>query len=135
MLGLLRAWAGALFVLIVGVVITARLSPRVAPGDSIPLSDQVLRIHLPWLAISAVMVAVAGALLWRPATMPRRLLAGLPVPALAAVAGTVAGVSGATSPLTALLYLGEGILGAAAGLLVLGLFARGDEPAAYPYPG
>jgi len=135
MLGLLRAWAGALFVLIAGIMIMVRLSPRVAPGAPIPVVDQALRVHLPWLVTSAAMVAVAGALHWRPATTPRRLLATLPVPALAVVAGTAAGVSGATSALTALLYLGEGVLGAALGLLVIGLFARRDETAAYPYPG
>jgi hypothetical protein len=135
MIALLRAWGGALFVLIVGIMITVRLSPRVAPGTSIPLSDQVFRLHLPWLVICAVMVAVAGALHWRPSTPQRRLLATLPVPVLAVVGGTAAGASGAVSAVAALLYLGEGVLGVAAGLLVVVLVTRRDETAAYPYPG
>jgi hypothetical protein len=135
MLGLLRAWGGALFVLIVGMMAMVRLTPRVTPGESIPVSDQAFRIHLPWLVISVLMVAVAGVLHWQPSTLRRRLLATLPVPALATLAGAAVGVSGATSPLAALAYLGEGVLGAALGLLITNVFARDGRPAAYSYYG
>jgi uncharacterized membrane protein YidH (DUF202 family) len=135
MLSLLRAWGGALFVLIVGAIAMVRLTPRVTPGESIPVSDQAFRIHLPWLVISVLMVAVAGALHWQPSTMRRRLLATLPVPALAVLAGAAVGVSGATSPLVALVYLGEGVLGVALGLLITSLFARDERPATYHYSG
>ena len=135
MLSLLRAWGGALFVLIVGVMVMVRLTPRVTPGESISVSDQAFRIHLPWLVVSAAMVAVAGALHWRPSTLRRRLLATLPVPAVAVLAGAAVGVSGATSPLVALAYLGEGVLGAVLGLLITNVFAREGRPAAHHYSG
>ena len=135
MLSLLRAWGGALFVLIVGVMAMVRLTPRVTPGESISVSDQAFRIHLPWLVISVLMVAVAGVLQWRPSTKRRRLLATLPVPALAALSGAAVGALGATSPLLALAYLGEGVLGTVLGLLITNVFARDGRPAAYHYSG
>jgi hypothetical protein len=135
MLSLLRAWGGALFVLIVGMMVMVRLTPPVTPGASIPVSDQAFRIHLPWLVISVLMVVVAGLLHWRPSPLRRRLLATLPVPAVAVLAGAAVGVSGATSPLVALAYLGEGVLGAVLGLLITSVFAGDGRPAAYQYYG
>ncbi|MDN3356885.1 hypothetical protein [Actinomadura sp. DC4] len=133
--GLLRAWGGALLVLLAGIAVMIRLTPRVVAGASMPMTDQALRIHLPWFVTSAVMVVAAGALRGRSSPARRSLLATLPVPGLAVLTGTLIGVAGATSALPALLYLGDGVLGIAAGLLVIGLFARREEALAYPYPG
>ena len=135
MLGLLRAWAGAIFVLIIGMVVMAGLTPRTAPGESIPASDQVFRIHLPWFVMTALMVVAAAALQWEPSSPRRRLLATLPLPVLGIVAGAVIGAAGATSAVTTLLYVAEGVLGTAAGLFIASLFGKTPDPAAYSYPG
>jgi cytochrome c biogenesis factor len=129
-LGLVRAWAGAVFVLIVGMMVLVGLTPRTVPGQSISASDQAFRIHLPWLIVVLLMVLAAAALDWR-ASARRRLLATLPVPALSILAGAVMGAAGATSPLTALLYVVEGLLGIAAGLFLRSLFDKAQESPAY----
>ena len=131
MLGLLRAWSGAILVFVIGLAVVVGLTPRTVPGQSISLSDQAFRIHLPWLVMIVVMVLVAAVLDWQTSSMPRRLLATLPLPALGIVVFAVIGAAGATSALTALLYAAEGVLGVAAGLFVLSLFDRPRETPAY----
>jgi hypothetical protein len=129
--GLLRAWGGAILVLIAGMAVLVGLTPRTAPGRSIPAADQAIRIHLPWLVMVVVMVLVAALLdRWSSSTR-RRLLATLPVPALGILAGAVTGAAGATSAVTALLYVVEGVAGVAAGLFVTTFFGRTREAPAY----
>lgn len=130
MVALLRAWGGAVLVLIIGTAVIVRLLPPTAPGRSISPADQALRIHLPWLIVCALMVAASVLLYWRPPTRRVLLLAALPVPALAAALGVVAGAAGAATPLAALLYVGEAALGTAAGLAATRLFAGNAEAAA-----
>lgn len=131
MIGLLRAWGGAFLVLVVGMAVLVGLTPRTVPGRSIPLPDQALRIHLPWLVMAAVMVLVAALLDRWSAPSRRRLLATLPVPALGILAGALTGAAGATSAVTAVLYVVEGVAGVAAGLFVTTLFGRTREAPAY----
>jgi hypothetical protein len=126
-IGLLRAWGGAILVLIIGVVTLAGLTPRTAPGEPISVSDQAFRIHLPWFVMTVLMVLAAAALHWRSPSTARLLLATLPVPVLAVVAGAATGVAGATSALPALLYVVEGVAGTALGLFATGLFGRVRE--------
>ncbi len=135
MLGLLRAWAGAILILILGMVILAALTPRTAPGETISVSDQAFRIHLPWLVMTVLMVVVATVLQWEKTTTRQRLLATLPVPVLGILACVAIGASGATSAVTALLYVVEGILGTAAGLFITSLIGKTPDSAAHPYPG
>jgi hypothetical protein len=131
MVGLLRAWGGAFLVLIAGMAVLVALTPRTAPGRSISVADQAFRIHLPWLVMVALMVPVAALLDRWTATTRRRLAATLPVPALGVLAGAVIGAAGATSAVTALLYVVEGVAGAAAGLFVTTFFGRAREVPAY----
>lgn len=135
MLGLLRAWGGAVFVLLVGMVTLAGLTPRTVPGESIPVSAQAFRIHLPWAIMTLLMVVVAALLHWRASSTREWLAATLPVPALAILACAVIGAAGATSLVTALLYVVEGTLGAAAGLFITTLFGKTPDSTAHPYPG
>jgi CDP-diglyceride synthetase len=134
-LGLLRAWGGAIFVLLIGMVTLAGLTPRLSPGEPMSASDQAFRVHLPWIVMTLLMVVVAALLHWQPSSTRRTLLATLPVPALGVLASAVIGAAGATSALTSLLYVVEGILGAAAGLFITSLFGKTPDSAAYPYPG
>jgi uncharacterized membrane protein len=107
------------------------LTPRTVPGQSISASDQAFRIHLPWLVMIVLMVVVAAVLDRRSSSTPRRLLATLPLPAVGIVAGAVLGAAGATSAVTALLYVAEGVLGTAVGLFVMSLLGRTREAPAY----
>jgi cytochrome c biogenesis factor len=129
--GLLRAWGGAILVLVIGLIVVVGLTPRTVPGQSISLSDQAFRVHLPWLVMVMVMVPVAAMLDRRESPMRRRLLATLPLPVLGIVVFAVLGAAGATSALTTLLYAVEGVLGVAAGLFVMSLFDRPRENPAY----
>lgn len=131
MVGLLRAWGGAFVLLIGGMAVLVALTPRTTPGQSISPADQAFRIHLPWFVMVALMVPVAALLDRWSSPARRRLLATLPVPALAILAGAVIGASGATSAVTALLYVVEGIAGVAAGLFVTTFFGRTRETPAY----
>lgn len=133
MLGLLRAWAAAAFVWIVGVALMAALTPSVTPGEALSAGQQVFRIHLPWLIISTVLVPVAAVTYWRPPTTGRLLLAALPVPALVTVLGVAGGLSGATSALGTLLYAVEAVAGTALGLLIIQAVNRRPSPSEYPY--
>ena len=131
MLALLRAWAGALLTWLLGMSIMVALTPPTTHGNPIPVSEQALRIHLPWVVICALLVVVAGLLHWRPWPIPRLLLAALPAPALATAIGAVSGFAGATSATAALLYTGEGLAGTALGLVLMHLFVKDDEPVGY----
>jgi len=130
-LGLLRAWAGALLVFVVGTVVLVGLTPRTVPGQSISVADQAVRIHLPWLVTIVLMVVVAAALDRRSSSTRRRLPATLPLPAVGVLGGAVLGATGATSAPTALLYVAEGILGTAGALFALSLAGRTREAPAY----
>lgn len=131
MAGLLRAWGGAILLLIAGMAVLVALTPRTVPGQSISLPDQAFRIHLPWFVMVALMVPVAALLdRWSSPTR-RRLLATLPVPALGILTGAVIGAAGATSAVPALLYVVEGIAGVAAGLCVTMFFGRTREVPVY----
>ena len=132
MLGLLRAWGGAFLVFVVGMAVLVGLTPRTVPGRPISVSAQALRIHLPWLVMIVLMVVVAAALDRWPSSTRRRLLATLPLPAVGVLGGAVIGAAGATSALTALLYVAEGILGTAAGLFAMSLAGRTRRTPAYP---
>jgi hypothetical protein len=123
-LRLLRAWGGAVLVLIIGTAVLAGLTPRTVPGRSIPLSAQAFRIHLPWLIMTVLMVLVAALLDRWSSTPRRRLLATLPVPAVGVLAGAAVGAAGATSAVTASLYVVEGLAGIVAGLFATTLFAQ-----------
>jgi energy-converting hydrogenase Eha subunit A len=129
--GLLRAWGGAAVVFVIGLIVVVGLTPRTVPGQSISVSEQAFRVHLPWLVTMMVMVPVAAVLDRRESPLRRRLQATLPLPVLGIVVFAVLGAAGATSGPATLLYAVEGVLGVAVGLFVLSLFDRPRETPAY----
>jgi hypothetical protein len=118
---LCAAWGAALLVWLVGFAVVARLMPPIAPGDHISDFDKTVRLHVPWIVISTLMALVAGALYTDRSRLVRRWSAIFLVPALATLAGLVAGLAGRTAVPGAFLYLAEGVAGVLIGTVLTNL--------------
>jgi hypothetical protein len=128
---LVRSWAAAILIWIAGLALMARIVPNTAQGQDIAQYDQLVRIHIPWIIVSVGMTVGAGAFHRDRLPVARRLLALLLVPALATGAGSAAGLAGQTSAVATALYVGEGVLGAVAGLLLANLFSEREAASSY----
>ncbi|GGQ15812.1 hypothetical protein BKA00_006682 [Actinomadura coerulea] len=128
MVRVLGAWGAALAVWLLGFSIVARLAAG-AGGGGEPLSDldRILRLDLPWILVSVSMVVVAGAVQRDRTRRARWLASVLAVPLLALLAGVAAPVGGDADALSAVLYVAEGVAGAAGGLALAALFGAGRE--------
>lgn len=133
MVRMLGAWGAALIVWLLGFSIVARLASGAAGGGE-PFSDldRIVRLDLPWILISVSMVVAAGAVQRDRTRRVRWLASVLPVPLLAVLAGSAAPVAGNADALSALLYVAEGVAGAAGGLALASLISvRREELGGY----
>ena len=130
MIRLLRCWGIDLFVGLIGLGITAHLTPQVAPGRHIPELDQTLRILLPWTIITLVMTVIAGALYRERSEPSRRLIAILLVPLLMTLIVAITGFPGEGGFVWRVVYLLAGLLGT-----VLGLSLANQMSEEKPFPG
>ncbi|SFN96460.1 hypothetical protein SAMN04489713_103566 [Actinomadura madurae] len=115
MVRMLGAWGAALVVWLVGFTIVAQLASGASGGERLSDLDRTVRLDLPWVLISIAMVVAAGAV-QRDRTHQVRWFAGiLAIPVLAIVVGAAAPIGGDGDPLAVVLYVAEGVAGAAAG--------------------
>lgn len=124
----LGAWGAALAVWLVGFSLVARLAPRGLSGDSFSDFDRLVRFDLPWVAISALMVAVAGVVHRDRTRRVRWYAAVLAVPLAVTAAGTAAPIAWDGEVLATVLYVVEGVAGTAAGLAVAVAAGTGAGP-------
>ncbi|MFA1545087.1 hypothetical protein [Actinomadura chokoriensis] len=129
---MLGAWGAALFVWLLGFAVVARLAGGADGGEPLTDLDRLVRLDLPWVLISLSMVVVAGAV-QRDRSEQARWLAGvLAVPVLVTAAGTAAPVGGGGDTVSFLLYVAEGVAGAAMGLVVAAFISvRNEERGGY----
>ena len=110
------AWGAALVVWLAGFTIVVRLASRAPSGESLSDLDRLVRIDLPWVVIAALMVVAAGAVHRDRTRGPRWFAAVLTMPLLFTAIGIAAPFSGDGDTLSAVLYVAEGLAGAALGL-------------------
>jgi hypothetical protein len=131
MIRMLRCWGVALFVGVIGLGITADLTPDIPPGRQLSELDLTLRILLPWILVTLVMAVAAGAL-YRQRGEPRRRLAGiLLVPVLMTLVVAVAGFPGAAGHAAATMYVVAGALGSVLGLSLANLMDEKEHFSGY----
>jgi hypothetical protein len=130
MRALLSGWLAAVIVAALALAAMKGL----APMDGRPFDEyaQVLRVHLPWLLSSVLMAFVAGFYVRDRSGGWWRLGAGLPIPMLAAFAGTQLGIQTAQSVLAVGLRLIEALLGVALGLFLIDRFGDGSRTGRIP---
>jgi hypothetical protein len=124
---MLGAWGAALIVWLVGFAIVARLASGATGGERLSDLDRTVRLDLPWVLISIAMVVAAGAV-QRDRTHRVRWFAGiLAIPVLAILLGMAAPIGGDGDSLSAVLYVAEGVAGAAAGSAAAAVFSVKTE--------
>lgn len=128
MVRLLAAWGAAAIMWLVGFAVVGNLAAgSAANGGSLSDFDRLTRLDLPWIVISVLMVVAAGAVR-RDRTNTARWLAGvLPIPLLATAVGLVAPLGGDGDALSTVMYLVEGVAGAAIGLPMAALVSVKGE--------
>jgi hypothetical protein len=134
MVRMLGAWCASLFVWLLGFSILARLVSRPDAGEPVSGLDRLVRIDLPWVLISLTMVVAAWAVQRDRGGPLRRAVSLLAIPLLITAAGIAAPINGQTGMLAFVLYVAEGVGGAAAGFVlatVLAGKAEEEESAGY----
>ncbi|WP_021594694.1 hypothetical protein [Actinomadura welshii] len=127
MVRMLGAWSASLLVWVIGFAIVVRVVPRPEPGVSLSGLERLVRVDLPWVLISLAMVAAAAAVLRARGGPVRRAVGVLAVPLLLTAAGVAAPLNGQAGMLEFVIYVVEGVGGAAAGFVLVTLIARKDE--------
>ncbi|URN06436.1 hypothetical protein LUW74_26015 [Actinomadura madurae] len=127
MVRMLSAWSASLLVWVIGFAIVVRVVPRPEPGASLSGLERLVRVDLPWVLISLAMVAAAAAVLRDRGGPVRRAVGVLAVPLLLTAAGVAAPLNGQAGMLEFVIYVVEGVGGAAAGFVLVTLIAGKDE--------
>lgn len=123
-------WATAAAVWVLGTAVTAISLPGLEPGATLSPTDQLLRLHLPWV-LTSLLMTMAAATLYRDRTRwAPWLLAGATVPALVTLGGAAAAALGPVGAPAVALYVLEGAGGTAAGLAAAWKVSGGGRPAA-----
>jgi hypothetical protein len=120
MRAVLSGWTAAALVFALGFGALLVLGPA-DTGDDL---DQILRVHVPWIAANFLAAWAAGAYLRRQVGVAARIPAVLAVPAVATVAGVAAGVPRTFSAFGVALHVIEALFGVAVGLAMARGLAR-----------
>ncbi|MBW8484942.1 hypothetical protein [Actinomadura parmotrematis] len=127
MVRLLSGWAAALVVWLVGFTVVSQLAGGAEGPATLSAFDRLVRLDVPWILISALMVIVTGAFCRDRTRLARWLPSLLLMPALAILAGLAGVAAGAVDPAAGALSAAEGVGGAAIGLLVAARIAEREK--------